>query len=558
MVWTNSAGIADFLHFDDEVERIAGFHSGLTGHIRPRSLGDPSIRLHEEIHDQIFVETADGILHLLLLRWAHRLDAASPLARRLGVISRRLLAQSRFAHECAATYVGIQALPQTAEREATQARLTAEYRRYYDAFGQQLDPCFADPGIRYTLAWGFSIWSFGSDRIERLQHLEDMEQGWFLNEPGPDVRLREVLAAFAALGSEGLVDRVRRATIEALAARDAPAFDPTEPAALAHASPVAEVAVLEAAMALAAALTGGASVSRFTIPGFLRDAADGLTTRFYGMEAVSGRRPAEVPLEVAMHMASQADRWRITRPDLLETDIAPVEAFESTLAAWPTGEQADVYVVTRRRAGKAVHILWVCRHPEEADDHFDHPPFRATDASLAHFANAALAAQALRCLFIVFQLADWEGDDAFSEALAPLSEAFKRCGDVGLIRPFALIGEVTPEPSSIPAAFLLPYARQSFSHHLHGLRGQLVIFRAAFLEDDDPSASNDIYCLFLLPDEPAIMQPFCLISDRDLAFYQSLMAHRLTDGGLTVSSPSVVNAATRRLLAVLWHSLPEL
>ncbi len=95
-----------FAKLEARLARLAGAHSGAERTLFDDQGADAATHMHELIHDRIFYDTADGLLHLFAQRLES--DAKDPKARGAAKrLSRRLFEETRQAHEAAATYTGI-------------------------------------------------------------------------------------------------------------------------------------------------------------------------------------------------------------------------------------------------------------------------------------------------------------------------------------------------------------------------------------------------------------------------------------------------------------------
>jgi hypothetical protein len=98
-----------FAKLEARLAGLAGVHSGAERALFDDQGADAATHMHESIHDRIFYETADGLLHLFAQRLES--DAEDPKARAAAErLSRRLFDETRQAHEAAATYIGIEYL----------------------------------------------------------------------------------------------------------------------------------------------------------------------------------------------------------------------------------------------------------------------------------------------------------------------------------------------------------------------------------------------------------------------------------------------------------------
>ena len=117
-----------------ENARILGRHDGASIHVGSDTLASPAVQMHEAVHDLIFNRTPDGTLHrfcCLAANTPHDVQNGGVYAN----LARFLFEDTRFAHETAATYMGIQGLrPEDQRRElrlfrATIANITTGWPR---------------------------------------------------------------------------------------------------------------------------------------------------------------------------------------------------------------------------------------------------------------------------------------------------------------------------------------------------------------------------------------------------------------------------------------------
>ena len=146
-----------FAKLEAHLARLAGSHSGVERTLFDDQGADAATHMHELIHDRIFYETADGLLHLFAQRLES--DAEDPSARGAAKrLSRRLFEETRQAHEAAATYIGIEYLrvdifhargAQSDDAPAARAiaSLPPEYVTYRELFRRLLDRRLATPWL---------------------------------------------------------------------------------------------------------------------------------------------------------------------------------------------------------------------------------------------------------------------------------------------------------------------------------------------------------------------------------------------------------------------------
>ena len=149
---------------NNDLERILGWNDGTRMAVRSEALASATVQTHEFQHGRIFHETYDGHLHRLCC-----MAAGTSIDRRLGGIytdtSRILFAQTRLAHEAAATYLSIEGLLTRKIRKAEYAKHSKQYQIYYNELDDLVGRVSKSSWVRFSFAWTFIHWCFHSPRF---------------------------------------------------------------------------------------------------------------------------------------------------------------------------------------------------------------------------------------------------------------------------------------------------------------------------------------------------------------------------------------------------------
>lgn len=189
-----------FRKFSAESREILGSYDGRAIEIGRGSTKSHEVEVHEFIHERIFHETLDGILHRLLII-EHDSGVVSEAENR----SAYLMAETEQAHEAAATYLGVQALDDIDERAETFANLPGDYQRHYQLMGDVITPLTDSTFLAFSLGWSLAFWAFHSDRIYELYRA-----GWsdfdavIERIPSPTERMHLGVNVLAKLGTAWL------------------------------------------------------------------------------------------------------------------------------------------------------------------------------------------------------------------------------------------------------------------------------------------------------------------------------------------------------------------
>lgn len=121
-----------------EVEAMLGWNDGVSLNVVEHAGNDGMVFHHERIHGTLIYITVDGTVFRFLQLAAPRLPNPRESAE-LAHTARYLFDGSRFAHEAAATYLGIMHLETREERDASRQRLPVQYCEYYDFMSAIVD-----------------------------------------------------------------------------------------------------------------------------------------------------------------------------------------------------------------------------------------------------------------------------------------------------------------------------------------------------------------------------------------------------------------------------------
>lgn len=151
-----------------EAMEVLGSYDGRKVEIERGSTSSLEVATHESIHERIFHETLDGVLHRLVIARADREKDKNFEAR-----SDFLMDETKLAHEAAATYLGVQALDSLETRAQTFASLPPEYVGYYKVMADVITPLTSSTYLAFSLGWSLAYWAFQSDRLFTI-----FDKGW--------------------------------------------------------------------------------------------------------------------------------------------------------------------------------------------------------------------------------------------------------------------------------------------------------------------------------------------------------------------------------------------
>ncbi|MGO4761333.1 hypothetical protein AB4120_02230 [Cupriavidus sp. 2KB_3] len=206
---------APFRPFEVELGDTLGWNDGSSLNVVEHATNDGMVFHHERIHGVLINTTIDGNLLRLLRIAGPRLEDPQHAAE-LARASRYLFEGSRFAHECAATYLGVMYLATEQERAAALLRLPDQYRAYYDFMSAIVDGHCKSSYLRYVIAQSIAHFWFSSRALIELARDDYRGTAIMCDEFCPDWRAR---ASAPWLTQDGVGDAVA-ASIEASLANE--------------------------------------------------------------------------------------------------------------------------------------------------------------------------------------------------------------------------------------------------------------------------------------------------------------------------------------------------
>jgi hypothetical protein len=178
-----------FRPFEVELGDTLGWSDGSSLNVVEHAANDGMVFHHERIHGALVNTTIDGNL-LRLLRIAGPQLADRQHADELARASQYLLEGSRFAHECAATYLGVVHLETEQDRAAALSRLPDQYRAYYDFMSAIVDGHCKSSFLRYVIAQSIAHFWFSSRALIELARADYRGTAIMCDEFCPDWRAR--------------------------------------------------------------------------------------------------------------------------------------------------------------------------------------------------------------------------------------------------------------------------------------------------------------------------------------------------------------------------------
>jgi hypothetical protein len=207
--------LAPFRPLEVELDDALGWNDGSSLNVVEHAINDGMVFHHERIHGALINATFDGTL-LKLLRIAGPRLADSTHADELASASRHLFEGSRFAHECAATYLGIMCLVTEEERIASLSRLPEQYRAYYDFMSTIVDDHCKSSFLRYLIAQSIAHFWFSSRGLIELARADYCGTAIMCDEFCPDWRAQ---ASASWLTQSGVRDAIA-ASVNAILANE--------------------------------------------------------------------------------------------------------------------------------------------------------------------------------------------------------------------------------------------------------------------------------------------------------------------------------------------------
>lgn len=186
---------------EDSLFYAAGYHDGVTQRVDYKRTDSHYIEKHEAIHDRIFYGTADGLLHILAVHALHdpSTDLSDSTRASLADFITALTDETRWAHECAATYLGFKDVASDDARRIAYAHMNDEYRRYYGVYEAIIDRDVGSIFAQFALGWALTYFVFGSRRIESVDDWKALGRDVLLGVDGPSQRLHASIATFELL-----------------------------------------------------------------------------------------------------------------------------------------------------------------------------------------------------------------------------------------------------------------------------------------------------------------------------------------------------------------------
>jgi hypothetical protein len=197
-----------------EASRAIGWHDGFNMHISASSLTDPLVVFHERVHARIFQETADGFLHGVFLRLSKE-STSGRAAKKFRHLSKVMFKRSRFAHEAAATYLGIKSLSTEEQRILAIQALPDEYKQYYRYLADFLDGQAHSTYFQYVLGNAITQAAFSSTAIKVFVDSNFELEGLGTQMYRPTARMRFIMAAIDGKQELWIQDVLRDVTKKA-------------------------------------------------------------------------------------------------------------------------------------------------------------------------------------------------------------------------------------------------------------------------------------------------------------------------------------------------------
>lgn len=167
---------------------VGGEHDTHRAMVTLSAVGIPQVAAHENIHGRICAETCDGSmfasavrLHRACERRGRQLPAG--LSEFVKVVSDNSL----FAHESAATYLGVK------QYDSSEDRIPEDYEQYYYALAHVIDPVFVAPDVQSAVAWGLTYYAFSSRLIFAVRNGDWQSVVPVSKEDLPDARFHKLL-----------------------------------------------------------------------------------------------------------------------------------------------------------------------------------------------------------------------------------------------------------------------------------------------------------------------------------------------------------------------------
>jgi hypothetical protein len=539
-----------------ETNQIAGFHDGTNLQISSDFLDNQVIRLHEEMHGRIFEETADGKLHICLIKLINRTQD-QVTRKRLEMFNSRLFSNTRVPHERVATYLGITILPTASDMELALAALTGEYKDYYSFFDRLLAR-IPTTFVRFSVAWGLGRAAFSSSRFESIGDLDDLLSGAFLETPGPAARLNQLGRAVAAMEPDGFYEFITAKMKSIEASNDLPPFDfDSEDEWKARAGQVAsqrlDRLLIEEVERFACGVLGSELKTRYKIPKCFLVVEDSLRSRRFVHEfPVENGKPI-LSAEAAKFYSRDLDFQRINRPGLQNVGAliqdSDIEFVYDTLMK-AKFDQLHLAVVAMRTNAN-VHFSMIITGRELDAPEFD---FGVPIVGQPDNFNRALAAVMLVCenyptgrprlsISVVQELLSQDIKDGQTWGIQKIRLKLPR-----------IIRQLPIEPLPDPHEGIVPYlyAREMWSGLLATVDGTLVTWRTV-LNTEKEEAKEFVICV-LYPDDTESVPYLAVMTYWCNSEYLRYAADRIKSGKIRVVSNIKMTNEIMKTVTALWFS----
>jgi hypothetical protein len=159
-------------------------------------------------------------MHRLLIRRIDRQEDVEAEER-----ADLLMGETEFAHEAAATFLGIQALDDENERADVFCNMPPAYQVHYQVMAEVITPLTSSTYLAFCLGWSLAFWAFHSERL-----FEICRDGWdafyeiLARVPSPTDRMRAGVAFLRSSGPAWLAAALGAAT-SALSVEGTSAWD---------------------------------------------------------------------------------------------------------------------------------------------------------------------------------------------------------------------------------------------------------------------------------------------------------------------------------------------
>ncbi|WP_192888356.1 hypothetical protein [Paracidovorax avenae] len=221
--------LSPFRPLEVELGSVLGWNDGTSLNVVEHDKNDGMVFYHERIHGTLIHATIDGAVLKLIQNAGPRLPDAQHSAELARAVT-YLFEGSRFAHEAAATYLGIMLLDTEDERRTSRQRLPDQYGEYYDFMSGLVDPHCQSSFLRFLVGQSIAFFWFSSNALVEFAQAdyrgeaitrEEFCANWrarssasWLAKVGVQAALSA--AARAALGDSTLCDKIGVSNLEGL------------------------------------------------------------------------------------------------------------------------------------------------------------------------------------------------------------------------------------------------------------------------------------------------------------------------------------------------------